>query len=242
MQNLKIWFEKAGLPIKIERNPISKGVFASISNPNTFQLTIDSHKSKNTGQYEEYFRMYMGCEDNDVRVIDYDAKKQQMLLLIKEYPNRDTTNIGNSAKEEHNVIKAKTPEFMSKYLMGKDESHLFISELPSDLGLINKVKDAHRILKPEYVKNKEKNCNRIKRQGEWFFIPIDSKEQTLIDKNKDLMKKKVRIGNNVGNPHIADCLLRIKVHDGKKKKENHYFCNWKSFAHRTQNFKITGLV
>ena len=87
---------------------------------------------------------------------------------------------------------------------------MFIAELPNNLGAVNKVKDAHRILKPNYVAKKEKVTGRIKRQGEWFFIPVSPEEQELIEENMNLIEKKDRIGGGWrGNAHIADQLLRI---------------------------------
>ncbi|MFX1479014.1 MAG: hypothetical protein ACFFCI_12860, partial [Promethearchaeota archaeon] len=63
------------------------------------------------------------------------------------------------------------------------------------------------ILKPEYVIKSEKETKRIKRQGEWFFIPVTTKEQNLIEENENLIEKKQPIGG--ANPHIADQLIRI---------------------------------
>lgn len=216
MQCLENWFEKANLPHVIENNSF-RTRFSSVNNPDIFQLTIDVRKSKETGNEEEYFRMFLG-HNNDIRVIDYDAKKQQVLLLVKEPPRTYTRKNWDPKKKENEVRKSQTSEFLSKYLMGMDESHLFISELPSHLGVINKIKDAYKILKPEFVIKKEREINRIKRQGEWFFIPVGFKDQILIDKNKNLIKKKARIGYGIGNPHIADSLLRIKKRINKKEK------------------------
>ena len=215
MQCLENWFEKANLPLVIENNSFQTR-FSSVNNPEIFQLTIDTRKSKESGNDEEYFRMFLGNKKNDIRVIDYDNKKQQVLLLVKEPSRTNTRKNWNPTKKQYVAREVHTSEFLRKYLIGMDECHLFISELPTDSGTINKIKDAYRILKPELVIKKEKEINRIKRQGEWFFIPVSLTDLSLIYKNKDLIKKKARIGNGIGNPHTAERLLRVKKRVNKK--------------------------
>ena len=117
----------------------------------------------------------------------------------------------NRKKSDWVYEKQKTPGYLRKYLAGFDEQHLFIAELPNDKGVINNVKDAHEILKPRLITKKEKKISCIKRQGEWFFIPINEKEQDLINDNLNFIEKKKKIGNRLGgNPHIADEIVRIE--------------------------------
>ncbi|MHA1824731.1 MAG: hypothetical protein ACTSXM_12810 [Promethearchaeota archaeon] len=105
-----------------------------------------------------------------------------------------------------------------------DESHLFIAELPNNLGLINKIKDAHKILKPNDVLEKEKKTIKIKRQGEWFFIPATSKEIELIEGNSNLIEKKIPLGSNTWrsrNSHVADQLINIRENQYASGKISH---------------------
>ncbi|MBN1801571.1 MAG: hypothetical protein JW891_08710 [Candidatus Lokiarchaeota archaeon] len=208
MQDIKLWFQKAMVPLKIERDPLTTHRFG-VNNRDVFQMSIDTRGKK---KKSEYFRIYRGHEENDIRVIDANFKHQQVILMVKE-PSRDyKVTVWNPTERKYDEVTQTTPDVLRKYLMGMDESHLFIAELPSDLGPINKVNDAHRILKPKSVAKREKNTNRIKRQGEWFFLPASTKELEEIEKEMngdvDVIFKKQRIGkDSIGNSHIADELI-----------------------------------
>ena len=199
MQDLKKWFSKAKLLLKLMKNPIRN------INQDVFQLSITTRGSK---RKREIFQIYPGDENNDVRVIDVDPNTQQLILLVNEPPQEFTTLEWDAETKETKEVKRTTPGFMRKYLLGMDEAHLFISELPQD-GAINKVKDAHKVLKPEHIIKSEKETRRIKRQGEWFFIPVTSEELKLIEKNMNLLEKKFPIVESF-RPHIAEQLLNIK--------------------------------
>lgn len=211
MQYLKKWFDKAKVPAKIEKKPLSS-ITRSVNNQDIFQMTIDIRGKQNK---REYFRIYHGHPENDIRVVDTDSKNQQVILLVNE-PEREYTVRTWDSKEANWVYHTqKSPNFLRKYLMGMDENHLFIAELPNNLGPINKIKDAHKILKPNSVLEKEKKNNRIKRQGEWFFIPTTLKEIELIEENSILIEKKIPLGNNTliwrsRNSHVADQLINIR--------------------------------
>lgn len=206
MQDLKKWFSKAKLILKLMKNPIRN------INREVLQLTITTKGSK---RKREIFRLYRGNEDNDVRVIDVDPNTQQLILLVNEPPREFTTLEWNKKTNKSEKVKRTTPGFTRKYLLGMDEAHLFISELPQE-GAINKIKDAHKVLKPEYIVKSEKETRRIKRQGEWFFIPVTSEEQKMIEENMNFLEKKFPIEDRPihiylpANPHIAEQLLKIK--------------------------------
>ncbi len=209
MQDIKRWFDKARVPIKIEKEPLSD-IAMSVNNADIFQMTIDTRGKKNK---HEFFRIYYGHPKNDIRVIDADSRNQQVILLVNEPERKYTVRFWDRNEQDWKYYKQKSPGFLRKYLMGMDESHLFIAELPNNLGSINKIKDAHKILKPEDVLEKEKNTNRIKRQGEWFFIPATREEIQIIEENANLIEKKMPIGINFwrfGNSHTADLLINIK--------------------------------
>ncbi len=212
MQDIKLWFQKAMVPLKIESDPLTTQSF-SVNNRDIFQMSIDTKGKK---KKSEYFRIYLGHEENDIRVIDANSKHQQVILLVKEPSRQYKVQVWNAKEKKYDINTETTPDVLRKYLMGMDESHLFIAELPSDLGPINKVTDAHRMLKPKSVITNEKKTNRIKRQGEWFFIPTTTEELEEIKKLRegeiDIILKKQRIGKNtIGNAHIADELINTNL-------------------------------
>lgn len=127
---------------------------------------------------------------------------------MHEPPREFTSHQWNRKINKYEEVKRATPGFMRKFLLGMDEAHLFITELPQ-VGAINKVKDAHKVLKPEYIIKSEKEIRRIKRQGEWFFIPVTSEEQKRIENNINFLEKKIPLEDRT-NPHIAEQLLNIK--------------------------------
>ncbi len=205
MQDLKRWFDKAKIPVKIEKKSLSSNNL-SVNNQDIFQMII-AIRGKN--KKKEYFKLFYGHEDNDVRVVHTDSKNQQLILLVNE-PEREYT-VRRWDREENDWVyeNQKAPDYLRKYLCGFDESHLFIAELPKNLGPINKVGDAHKILKPKLVTQKEKKIGKIKRQGEWFFIPVNIMEQTKINEISSLYWKNERIGPRGGNAHIAEKLFKI---------------------------------
>ncbi len=219
MQDLKKWFGKARVPVNIEKEPISSSLM-SVNNQDIFQMTIGIRGKTNK---REYFRIFYGNENNDIRVIDTDSKNQQLILLVSETEREYKVRQWDRKKGDWIYIKQKSPGFLRKYLMGMDECHLFISELPNNLGLINKIKDAHKVLKPDIVIINEKVTNRIKRQGEWFFIPITELELSKIKKNSDLIEKKMLLGTySLGrNSHVADLFIKIKGVQFVKGKISH---------------------
>jgi len=222
MQDLKKWFDKAKVPAKIEKKPLSS-ITRSVNNQDIFQMTINTRGKKNK---REYFRIYHGHLENDIRVVDTDSENQQVILHVNEPGREYTVRTWNHKNADWVYHTQKSPNFLRKYLMGMDDSHLFIAELPNNLGPINKIKDAHKILKPNDVLEKEKKNNKIKRQGEWFFIPATPKEIELIEENSNLIEKKIPLGNNTliwrsRNSHVASQLINIRENQFVSGKISH---------------------
>ena len=84
MQDLKLWFERARVPIKIEKEPLNS-VSLSVNNQDIFQMSISTRGKKHK---REFFRLFHGHEGNDVRVINADSENQQLILLVNE-PERE---------------------------------------------------------------------------------------------------------------------------------------------------------
>ena len=219
MQDLKRWFDKARIPAKIEHRPINSMVMI-LNSQDIFQMIIDTRGKKNR---REYFRIYHGHQNNEVRVVDIDSKLQQAILQVKEPERAYSVKTWNREEKEWQYQTQRTPSYLRNYLMGMDESHLFIAELPRNLGPINKIKDAHNALKPKNVAENGKVISRIKRQGEWFFIAVSSEENELIEENSNLIEKKMPLGTNRRNTnsHIADELVNIEDNFYVKGKISH---------------------
>jgi hypothetical protein len=203
MQNITKYFTKAKLPLTVTNRPIGN---LRDNADKIFQMTIDPGKT-------ERFRIFKG-QGNDVRVLDVDSKKEQVLLFVKE-PKRIFKEVRYDPKLHKDVeTTSETPDYIRRYLMGMDERRLFISELPDRQGKINTVEDAHRILKPYEVKDRKKRKKiKILRQGEWFFTEASPAELLLINESLKLVESKqpIVLSSTIRSrkPHIAEQILKI---------------------------------
>ncbi len=77
-------------------------------------------------------------------------------------------------KTTHTLV-ARAPATTTYFLVGFDEQHMFISELPEP---VRTVAEAHNILIPKEIRGKS-----YVRQGEFFFVPLTTQE------SKELFKK-----------------------------------------------------
>ena len=75
----------------------------------------------------------------------------------------------NGVKVEEELVLT-TDDSSRKYLMGMDEKHLFICQIPETERVVNKVVGAHRGLKPKEIRGAKE-----KRQGEFFFVEVKDK-------------------------------------------------------------------
>lgn len=209
MQNIKHFFEKAGLSIEVDNEPLFRR-----GNADIFQMSIfKREKATQTRKKGEYFRLYCGSKDNRVLALDADPKHQQVLLMVQEPKRVFFTKEYDRKTHSWREVSHVTPEEKRKFLVGMDECHLFMTQVPS-FGSVNKVKEAHAALKPKAIAELEvqKGQKKPLRQGEWFFVKVSPKEQELIDLYKNSIQRKVRIDRSTraGKPHVPDFIIRIK--------------------------------
>lgn len=231
MQDIVKYFTKANLKLALTDKPIAN---IGTGGRDIFQMTIDAGKP-------ERFRLFRG-KDTDIRVLDYCPTKEQVLLFVKEPKRRFTETHYDYSQAKNVTTERVTNENIRKYLMGMDERHLFISELPDRK--INKIEDAVRALKPFDIKDRKKRKDqKIFRQGEWFFVTATAEELEDINKNIKLVMHKEAIPNldrRFGKAHTAENLLVIKDkifvkgkirHADHKTKE---FFNWQRVFRNTE--------
>jgi hypothetical protein len=192
-------------------------------------------------------------EGNQVHIQASDKKLGQAVLMVHELPREFELTIPKNAvgprdrvikelKYNRVLIARTTPDETRHILVGRDErGHPFATQLR---GPSISVKQAHESLKPEAIQGqrvggKGKNYKKrgkktgIKRQGEWFFTPVDQNTQRILNTQYwvNLIEKKVPIepfhdgssaravGGKVrqrrGNPHTADEVL---VYTGGKER------------------------
>jgi hypothetical protein len=211
-------FDRAGLKLHLPSAPIVA------TNVDIFQMDIQRHRN------QEWFRMWRGHEDNQVRISDVDRGRGQLVLLVQElsrvfHERMDKQALkqgplkraiaGGEARvvretADEIVIERWTSRSLRRFLCGMDERHLFVAQFHGG----TTVRDAHRLLKPDAVREAERaGAGRILRQGEWFFAPLSAVEKRLLvlelEKAPYVVRRKESLGGN-GRPHVAECVVRLE--------------------------------
>lgn len=186
-------FRKANLPVQVFGDVRHTGF--PVSNDDIFQMTIREVDG------EEMFILYTG-KGNEVDILDVDDKERQLILKLRE-PEREFSRKEWKKGKYHEVIDT-TPSETRKYLIGHDEISLFMCELPSLES--NTVKEAHEELKPRRVKRLKKV--NIKRQGEWFFVPLTKSEKAIL--RRGMITRDKEIEGSGGKPHVASEIIKIR--------------------------------
>lgn len=214
-------FKKAGLPINVlTERPEGTQVGArliDVDSDAVFQMGVQSRPTGRTKKPVEWFQMYLGAKENDVRVLDVDKKKQQVLLFVKEPAHKfeqTTTQLDRRGHRRAQTRSQTTDDSVRKYLMGMDERHLFISQIRESTRVVNKVAEAHTDLRPMEL-NRAQRAGKVRRQGEYFFIEVDfdpSKQIWGGDRTLRLRDEPIGRGTSlgmrsVGTPHVAENLV-----------------------------------
>lgn len=84
-----------------------------------------------------------------------------------------------------------------KFLLGRDDGHLFASAVPGDS--VRDVRTAIASLRPTEIEGRE-----AIRQGEWFFVP----EPSVNDKNAVVLRNEPLSRGGRSKPHICEELMR----------------------------------
>ncbi len=197
--NLLAHFKEAGLPAS---TTISRSTF--LTNVPIVRLSVNERPA-------EHFMVDVGDEKNRVEVLSIDKSFRQLVLLVKE-PRREYKV--PKADRDGNIkqITEHTDPNERRYLMGLDERHLFISGLPKED--INTVAEAHQALKHKAVVEAEKIGKDIKRQGEYFFVPLTkAEEKELIDKvvaDKRILCKRDKLQRGGQRSHFIRKIIRMR--------------------------------
>nr|MDO8111805.1 hypothetical protein [Candidatus Sigynarchaeota archaeon] len=207
MQDLKKWFDWAGLETSIIPGGIPVGN-GRLSGPAIFAMDI-GHKGR---QQREFFRICPGDGTFDVHVIDVDTNLHQVVMFVREPERTFTETVWDPDQKKYVGKTRRTPAAARTLLVGKDQTHLFIAQLPKGNKPANTVKEAHRALKPGLVHQRESTTSRIKRQGEWFFIPATPVEEESIATEKAMITRHCGIGNRTGpRAHLAEELVTTRL-------------------------------
>jgi len=150
----------------------------------------------------EFFQINtFGNPDVEVPIID---QKDRHLLLLHRQETVTRKHAGRKIIE------------LSKFLCGHDETHWFVAAIP-EASRVTNINSAKQALKPKEVVLAETKKNLTKdkkaahlhknaarrRQGEWFFIPVDKNFKSI----EILSNEPIRRGR--GKPHMCEELVRF---------------------------------
>lgn len=97
----------------------------------------------------------------------------------------------------HLVLMVRDGDAKNKFLLGRDDGHLFVAAVPGDG--VHDVRTAIASLRPTEIEGRQ-----AIRQGEWFFVPEPAAEQddAVIHRNEPLSR------GAGSKPHICQELMR----------------------------------
>jgi hypothetical protein len=113
-------------------------------------------------------------------------------------------------------LRYVAPRSLQYFLVGYDEDHLFISNLP---GPVKSVAEAHLILMPTEILPGQTYF----RQGEFFFVPLTDKQLKEFWKNieQSYTQTYLQKKNGDDSDHEADALFFTYLSFGRKHKANY---------------------
>ena len=226
-------FKSAGLQYKELNNPKIEGL--------AFYVTLDDNRKKIYFYLskDRQVELINSAFDNKIKQVVLTVKEQKRTIVLKEpiskkdldsnirisalYNKIDDRigllNLGGATSyndpphinSSETFIEAKVyiNASTTTLLMGLDEEHYFISALPKTA---KSIKEAHKVLIPTEVKRAIRSNLFVKRQGEFFFVPISKKKLTKLLKesvNTYLSTDEPIPKNNEVSDHFSTVLMNI---------------------------------
>jgi len=221
-------FAQADLGIKVLSGPIDG------RNRGIFQLDIRRSPAG------EYFRLWPGASDTEFSILDVRKDLHQVVLHVREPRRRyeqfivktgwmsrerlerETKAEGDRILREsgrHWIVGRWTADHERRYLCGFDEQSLFIAQFREGTTVL----EAHHSLMPDEVRRAwERDPEGVRRQGEWFFLPIPVQEGPSLEDYARTHPRSDRSQEALGTgaqPHLADRVLRVERRDRRGNHE-----------------------
>lgn len=213
---LKSRFAQAALPLEVAPAPF----VAASGAERVVQLDIARDRRG------ERFRVWPGADANRLVVQGVDSRLHQLVMLVDEPKHRFLAEIPRWTVPDRPVVRKEghrrwvameTPGQKRHFLLGLDEAHLFIAQLPRGLSSVARARDA---LKSHDVTRAERDAPfRTIRQGEWFLVAIDAPRLAALDevarRAPHLVAHQRGIAQTAGwrragRPHVADEVLLLR--------------------------------
>lgn len=191
-------FARANVPLRVTERSLNRRVIQGARDIVQMDIGRD-------GKGNETIRMNIP-DGGDVRVLGGDPDHQQVVVMVHEPEIKFVEKVWNAGLNRFDNHTRRTPAGNRRFLVGMDESHLFIAQLTTNC---TSVKQAHEGLKPRAVpKGRKAKRQKIKRTGEWFLFPASPDETAAIENHiKQFgVRTKVGIGGDRrmrGRPHVV---------------------------------------
>src|SRR4029077_18702464 len=105
-----------------------------------------------------------------------DPELQQLVLRVREPLRKFTEQRWDAKHGVFRTVVRKTDPALRRFLVGMDESHLFVSQLTT---AARTVAEAHEGIPPRVLEERPETA----RQVEWFFVPLTDEERQLLAKS-----------------------------------------------------------
>jgi len=120
-------------------------------------------------------------------------------------------------RDRHLLLFVRRPDGKAaRFLCGHDEREWFVAAVPGGASSVVQAKEAlkprairtrqNQLKVPTRLRNRRKNV-AFRRQGEWFFVPVASRERDPINEKFVLYHEPLRRG--AGKAHIVEHLFRV---------------------------------
>lgn len=199
-------FRRIDVPLRLAESPREfSRALADRTADSAFMIDIRTRRGRS--RPIEYVLMHCG-RDADVRVLDVDRRHRQVLLDVREGASRLKTLRRERLRKRMVLVEYEIAieAARRRMLVGMDESHLFVCPLRERA---SSVAEAHRKLAPGAV-HRARRSLKVKRQGEWFFVPVSGAQQRgLID--EAVGNGRVHRSHGLtagGRPHVVEEAIR----------------------------------
>lgn len=151
--------------------------------------------------------------------IQHDRRGQFFELRVPESLSQslELNVLQTDKRDRHLLLFIRPPQGKAaRFLCGHDEREWFVAAVPGGASSVLQAKEA---LKPRAIRarqdqfkvpprfrNLRKNA-AFRRQGEWFFAPVNSWERDPISEKFVLHNEPIRRGD--GKPHLVENLYRV---------------------------------
>ena len=124
-----------------------------------------------------------------------DRSGELFVLWCQEETALEILNV--EPRTHHMVLMVRDGDEKLKFLLGRDDGHLFAAAVPGDG--VRDVRTAIASLRPTEIEGRE-----AIRQGEWFFVP----EPGVEDKNAVVLRNEPLSRGGRSKPHLCEQMMR----------------------------------